>query len=165
MKPAEPSGRLASAFDVDSLPRMRELGCTLRSRMRGRPYASAPSIAHYIATNARHLLEHLPIRAASTWLVGATLPDQCAAYLVAILQARRGLSVRPWWAPDLPQRGRYRQVSTLEAPVAGMDDPHCVGSLSLVEEVRIAAFPSPADGSGALVAETDRSERVAAVCS
>lgn len=143
-------------------PSERPLACWIpcligmeQSRRAGRPFVSAPAIAHYIATSARLLLKHLPIRASATWLVGLTLPDQCAAYLIAILQIRRGLSVRPWWAPKPPQRGKYLEVTTLDSPPMCLRDPHCTGAQSLVDEVQRVCVPA-LDGPRALDGQTSR---------
>jgi hypothetical protein len=136
-------------------PTERPLACWIpcligmeQSRRAGRPFVAAPAIAHYIATSARLLLKHLPIRASATWLVGLTLPDQCAAYLIAILQIRRGLSVRPWWAPNPPERGKYLEVTTLDSPPMCLRDPHCAGVQSLVDEVQRASVPAYEDLHG-----------------
>lgn len=150
-------------------PAERPLACWIpcligleQSSRQGRPFVSAPAIAHYIATSSRLLLAHLPIHASATWLVGLTLPDQCAAYLIAILQIRRGLSVRPWWAPTPPERGRYVEVSTLDGAGSCQGDPHCLGTTTLLDEVQRAKIPASA---GQSVAGVERRASELAVCS
>jgi hypothetical protein len=135
---------LAHAVDVLS-PSERLFACWIpclvlieEARCRGRAFACASTVAHFIAVNARVALTHFHVRANAPWLVGMSMTDQSAAHLVALLQARRGVSARPWWAPELPKRGSYVMVSTLKTAWPTTKDKRCFGSLSLADEAHTA---------------------------
>jgi hypothetical protein len=136
---------LAHAADVLS-PAERICACWIpcligieESRCRGRPFACAATVAHFIAVNARVALMHFPVRAHAPWLVGLSMTDQSAAHVLALLHARQGSAARPWWAPGLPRRGSYMMVSTLAVAWPAAQDRRCLGVLSLAEEAHSAA--------------------------
>ncbi len=136
---------LAHAADVLS-PMQRIVACWIpclmgieAARCSGRPFACASTIAHFIAVNARVALMRFPARTHAPWLVGTSVTDQSAAHVIALLHARRGAAARPWWAPELPQRGSYVMVSTLAVAWPAARDRRCTGVLSLADEALIAA--------------------------
>jgi hypothetical protein len=135
---------LASAAD-DLSSAERPMACWIPcllglddARRRGRPFSCASMVAHFIAVSARVALTPFPVRPHAPWLVGMTVIDQSAAHLIALLLAERGVSARPWWAPDMPRRGTYLMVSTVADDGLPCDDERCLGALTLEHEATIA---------------------------
>lgn len=126
-------------------PAERPLACWIpclmgleEARCSGRPLACASSVAFFIAVSVRVALTHFPVLPRAPWLVGSSMIDQSAAHLIALLLARRGVSAKPWWAPDLPRRGAYLLVTTLDEGELDVDDQRFLGTLSLAQEARFA---------------------------
>ncbi len=137
---------LADAADVLT-PEERTMACWIPCLMgleeanrAGRPFPCTAMVAHFIAVSARVALAQSRLRTPAPWLVGMTMIDQSAAHLVALLLVRRGISTRPWWAPDLPRRGPFLLVSTLAGEGLATGDSRCLGALSLAHEARCDAL-------------------------
>jgi hypothetical protein len=135
---------IASAADVLT-PVERLQACWIpclmameEARCSGRPLACTSAVAHFIAVSARVALTRYPVRANAPWLVGLSLIDQSASHLIALLHARQGFSVRPWWSPELPKRGAYVMVSIFAFAGPFPSDKRCRGSLSLADEAWMA---------------------------
>ena len=135
---------IAEAAQVLS-PAERPLACWVpcllgleEARCSGRPLACAATVALFIAVSARVALTRFPVVPRAPWLVGSSMIDQSAAHLIALLLARRGVSARPWWAPDLPRRGACLLVTTLDDTGLDVDDQRFLGTLSLAHEARLA---------------------------
>lgn len=129
----------ADTLATEELPLACWIPCLMgfeEARGRGLTFACSSMVAHYIAVSARAALLRSRISVNAPWLVGRTMIDQSAAHLIALLQVRRGISVRPWWAPDMPRRGSYLLVSAGDVEGALTRCSRCIGVLSLVEEAR-----------------------------
>jgi hypothetical protein len=127
----------ADVLSPDELPWSCWIPCLIgmeEARCSGQPFACASNLARFIAISARVALTPFPVRAHATWLVGASMLEQSAAHLIALLHARRGSYARPWWAPGLPRRGSYLMVSVLAPAETAGDGKRCLGSRSLAEE-------------------------------